>query len=275
MNSNQTITESENRTAERIPTLLRTIVQVKENENETWKEITEVNTVSRNGAGFTLSRECTVGRLVTLVTPMPPELRAYDKNTELYPVMGLVQYCNKVIVDGRTEYHVGVGFVGKGIPDSFKADPQQNYRICGMSKNGLWKITESESQFILRSQPRFWLSIDVTISLIKREKDSTKKENTFTKNISANGVSVPCSLEANIGDRVKFASIEYNFYTIAIVRNRKEVKDLPPTLHLEFIDSKFPIEKLIIAEMVGADQTDAQYPPPQESTAGQFEFHRN
>ena len=248
MNSTNTTTVSENRKAERATTELRTIVQVKESAEDSWKEITVVTTVSRNGAGFSLSRPCPVGRLVTLVMPMPTELRAYDQDEKLYPVIGVVQYCNKGMVDGETVYHVGVGFVGKRIPLSFKTDPQQSYRFCGMTKNGLWQITESETPFKPRGNPRYWLELDMAISLMKKEKHSITKENTVTKNISASGVSVPCSLNANVGDRVKVASKKYDFYAIAVVRNRKEVEGLPPMLHLEFIDAKFPIEKILFAQ---------------------------
>ena len=248
MSVTETTTEPEYRKVERASTELRTIVQVRESEEVSWKEITSVTTVSRSGAGFNLSRACAVGRLITLVMPMPTELRAYDHNETLYPVMGLVQYCNETTIEDQTVYHVGVGFVGKQKPESFKADPRQNYRICGMKKDGLWQVTESDTQFKPRKSPRYWLAVDVVISLLKKEKDSIAKEKTVTKNISASGLSVLCSLDAKVGDRVKVASKEHDFYAIAVVRNRKEVDDQPPTLHLEFIDAKFPMKKIQFAQ---------------------------
>ena len=65
---------------------LAAIIQVTEKNGHTWKELADISTVSRNGAGFTLSRPCVVGRLINIVLPLPPELRAYDVNEELYPV---------------------------------------------------------------------------------------------------------------------------------------------------------------------------------------------
>src|SRR5436190_20232585 len=103
----------EHRIEDRVPTILRTIVQVKERDGKIWKEVTQVTTVSRNGAGFTLPRTVAVGRLLTLVMPLAPELRPYDQEAEVYPVMGIVQYSNASTVNGETVYHVGVGFVGK------------------------------------------------------------------------------------------------------------------------------------------------------------------
>jgi hypothetical protein len=236
---------AEHRTASRVPTGLRTIVQVKESDGETWKEVTEVTTVSRNGAGFSLARPCAVGRLVTLVMPLDPELRAYDQDKDLYPVMGIVQHCNRATVDGTTIYHVGVGFIGKEIPKSFKIDPMQNYRISGMTTDGLWKVTEVASQFKKRKQPRYWVGLGVTISLLRKAENSGAREETYTVNIAAGGASVVCSLEASAGDKVKIACPSFNFYSIAIVRNRKLRKDEMPTLHLEFIDHEFPVDKLV------------------------------
>ena len=246
MSSSNTIT-SENRRVPRVSTELKTIVQVKESLEVSWKEVTAVTTVSRNGAGFSLSRKCEVGRLVSLVLPMPDELRAYNKYDELYPVLGLVQHCNPVTVDGATVYHVGVGFIGKEIPESFKENPKQNYRFCGMNEDGLWVITEVQTAFKARKNARFWKSIEVTISQMKKGKSESSKETAKTKDISAKGLSVPCSLDIEVGEKVKVASKEYDFYAIAEVRNLKKNKDenQPPMLHLEFVEEAFPMHKVL------------------------------
>ncbi len=240
----------EKRRVDRVDSELKTVVQVKDADGESWKEIVSVTTVSRNGAGFSLSRPVAVGRLVNLVMPLDPDLRAYDEDKELYPVLGLVQYCNEGKINNQTVYHVGVGFVGKQMPESYKNDPTQNYRISGMGKDGLWEITEAESKFKNRKQPRYWISMPVTISLLQRSEQSVIREDTYTQNIAAGGVSVPCSLVAAIGDKVKFACKEIDFYAIAIVRNRKVPANEPPTLHLQFLEAEMPIEKVIALRTV-------------------------
>lgn len=240
------------RRSERALTDLKTIVQVNEGDDCLWKEITKVNTVSRNGVGVSLSRSCTVGRLVNLILPMPKEFRAYDESLDLYEVMGIIQHCNASTVDGKTVYHVGIGLIGREMPDSFKTDPTQNYRITGMQKDGFWAVTESESQFTKRKKPRTWLTMPVTISLIQREEKSLAREETFTKNISAGGVSVTTTLNANIGDKVKFACKLLDFYSIAIVRNRKKIEGDTSTLHLEFEHEQFPMEKLLLLQRSAA-----------------------
>jgi hypothetical protein len=239
------VAEVDHRQESRMDTALRAVIQIKNSEDEVYKEITSISTVSRNGAGFTLSQPCPVGRLLTIVLPMPRELRAYDEDTNLYPVMGIVQYCNEGMVGTTKVYHIGVGFIGKQIPDSFREDPTQNYRITGMNKAGLWEITESVSQFQNRKKPRHWISLPVTITLIHKEEGSTIREDTYTKNVGAGGVSVTSSLSAAVGDKVKFACETIDFYAIAVVRNVKSDDQGVSTLHLHFVDDEFPVDKVI------------------------------
>jgi len=222
---------------------LKSIVKVA-GDGEPWKEITRVTTVSRTGVGFTLTRPCKVGRLVTMVLPMPTELRAYDHNAELYPVMALVQNCYKSFETGEECYHVGAALIGKDIPDSFRIDPSQNFRIDGMHANGLWKVVEVESSFKARKHQRYWERLKITLTLLKSETKTTEKEATVTLNIAAKGASVVSELDAHPGDKVKFTCKELDFFSLAVVRNRKLSADGHTTLHLEFIDAVFPTEKI-------------------------------
>ncbi|KXK02838.1 MAG: PilZ domain protein [Acidobacteria bacterium OLB17] len=227
---------------------LKAIVQVT-GDNEPWKEITPVTSISRNGAGFTLTQPCVVGRLIQLTMPLADELRAYDKGEKVYQVVGVVQFCNRGSVEGSDVYHIGVGFIGKTPPESHLADPAQGYRIIGMHPNGLWRVIESATEFTPRKSSRFWMSIPMTVSRLKGKLEKTaQKEDCLTQNISTAGVSVLCSLPVKPGERVKVASEEFRFYSVAIVRNRKERKNQLPTLHLEFVDQRFPTEKMFLAD---------------------------
>ena len=246
MSSTNVTRSADDRRTHRLSTDLKSIVQVKESPDETWKEIVAVSTVSKNGAGFTLTRSVSVGRLVSLVLPMPAEFRAYDENSELYPVLGLVQHVSKTVIDGQPVFQIGVGFIGKEVPESFKADPKQNYRFSGVAENGLWTVTEATSQFTKRKNPRFWRAIEFSISQMKRSRDEAAKVKARSKDISSNGISVACDLDVEIGEKVKVASKAYDFYSIAEVRNRKVSKDgRETTLHLHFIDEEFPMHKLL------------------------------
>ncbi len=245
MSSSNVTKTSDDRRSHRLSTDLKSIVQVKESPEESWKEVVAISTISKNGAGFALSRPVDVGRLVSLVLPMPVEFRAYDENAELYPVLGLVQHVSKATIDGNTVYQVGVGLVGKEVPESFKASPKQNYRFSGIAENGLWTITEANSQFKARKNPRFWKAIEVTVSQLKRGRDDAAKVRARSKDISASGLSVACDLDVEIGEKVKIAIKSYDFYAIAEVRNRKVSKDGEDvTLHLRFVDDEFPMYKM-------------------------------
>lgn len=246
-------TDPDNRRSPRTVTDLKTIVQFHIGPDETWKEVTRVLTVSRSGASFTMSHHCDVGRLVTLVMPLAPEFRAYDFTAELYPVIGLVQYCHPTTADGGQQtFSVGVAFVGKTFPEGHKENPTQNYHISGTTPTGMWQIKPSGATFKVRAAPRFWVPLEVTITQIKRDRASSGddyKEQSVTTNVSMSGASVPCSLDLEIGDRLKFASKEHDFYTIAVVRNRQVKQGKKPVLHIEFVDNRFPVEKIAVPQV--------------------------
>lgn len=259
MKSTRKSTKSEPRNAPRVGSALKTLVKVRESESDVWKEVAEVTTVSKNGAGFDLPRPCVVGRLITLVLPMPREFRVYDHEEKLYPVMGLVQYCNEAKEDGKTVFRVGVGFIGKVVPGSFRLDPLQSYRITGMSPEGLWTVSEVDTPFMIRRDPRFWVAFDVSVTLLQKEKRTSKKENAVTQNIGAGGAAVVCELDAKAGDTVKFGCKAFDFYAMATVRERKERKNLPPTLHLEFVESRFPVDKIVHSDKARPVETQTIY----------------
>jgi hypothetical protein len=184
-----------------------------------------------------------------MVMPLEPELRAYDENEALYPIMGIVQYCNKATIDDKSVFHVGVGFIGKKVPDSYKTDPTQSYRIEGMTKNGLWKVAEADSQFKNRKDPRYWIRIGVRVSLIKPADRTVVKEDAFTRNISVSGLSIISKLQATAGDKVKLAFPDLDFYAVGVVRNiNRKVAD-EPTLHVELLESEFPVNRLVVSRM--------------------------
>ena len=180
---------------------------------------------------------------------MPKEYRAYDLDEDIYPVIGLVQNCYEITAPEGSMYRIGVAFVGKEFPDSYKNDPLQNYHICGTSPEGMWKITESGKKFQVRNAPRFWIATNVTLTFVRKERRVSHKENTATLNVSAYGASVYSRLRLKEGDKVKFADEQHNFYAIAVVRNRRDKPGRPSIMHLEFVDRRFPVERLNAPEV--------------------------
>jgi hypothetical protein len=223
---------------------LYTVVKATENEGRSWKEVADVISISASGAGFYLARPCEVGRLVTMILPLPAELRCYDHEKALYKVWGLVQHCFEVSADGRTGYQVGVAFVGKNAPPSYKKDPNTSYRISGMDTDGLWKVTEIKADFKQRRDIRYWTTIELYLALVDGKKDTVGGERTITENLSRSGAAVFTTLDVSVGDRVKFISEKYDFSGLAVVCNRKVEKGKPTRLHLRFVGATFPVKRL-------------------------------
>lgn len=246
----------ENRNSQRIQKSLSTIVKGKINEDESWKELTEVKSISRTGAGFSLKRECQVGQLLSLLIPMPANLRSYDEDKELYRVWGLIQHCSPYTDENGSGYHIGVAFVGRSAPESYKNNPNQSYKISGMSDEGLWKIAEASRPFVHRKNPRYRANINVLLSIHNIETEENDEilegfgemknepETTFTENISLCGALVFSNLGVSIGDCLNFVSGEPEFTTVAIVRNLTSDGKTVPKIHLEFVNQQFPIYKL-------------------------------
>ncbi len=223
---------------------LYTVVKVKESVDTSWKEVADVVSVSSSGAGFYVKQQCSVGHLVSLMLPLEPHLRSYDHEKEIYKVWGLVQHCHKLAGIEHENYHVGVAFIGKHAPESYRVDPTQSYRISGMGENGLWNIVESENDFKSRRDVRFFKTIDLYLAMVDGGKASLGGERTVTENISKSGAAVISSLDLNVGDRVKFISEEYDFSGLAVVCNRQIGEDQRTRLHLKFVENYFPIESL-------------------------------
>lgn len=226
-------------------TLIHGIVSGMDENGDIWKETAEVISCSPTGSGFYVRREVKPGRLLKLMAPFDPALRCYDEDRELYRVWGLVQNCQK-LVNEDYGYHIGVGFIGRNAPESYYADPMQNYRICGMNEDGLWKIREAAREFKPRKDPRFYTSVEHYLALVDGQKASLKGEWATTENISKRGAAVLTSLDATVGDRIKFISEKYDFSGLAVVCNRRDGVGGKSILNLQFVEASFPIEKVKI-----------------------------
>ena len=240
------MSQVEARISERATTFLSATVKFKENKDDFWKETTQTISISRNGAGFFLQRRCQVGQLLSLIIPLPRHLRCYDDDKELYRIWGLVQHCNQVITDEAASYHVGVAFIGKNAPSGYKENPAQSYKIYGMDDDGLWKIAPTAKPFVNRKNPRFWTSLDVTLELLDAEGDDFTREKTITENISVCGAAVYSNLDIEVDDCLHFTSREHDFSGLAVVRYKQKEEDERPKVHLEFVNAKFPVEKIIL-----------------------------
>jgi len=252
---------NEYRTAPRVLVDVKAVVQFRESEEDSWKEIVQITTISKNGAALHLKREVPVGRVISMALQMPAELRVYDFSKDVYPMLGVVQNCSPITTGGEQIFHVGVAFIGKKLPESYKADPKQSYRIIGRTSLGLWEVKEARRQFVNRKGARFCRRFEVALSIRDMVNRETRRFKVFTRDISAGGMSVWGPLDAKIGDRVKVTSREHDFYGMAIVRNRTESKASPEKtmIHFEFDGAEFPIAKIDLPHKDPVDLTENAY----------------
>lgn len=86
----QPVKTEENRKATRFHQTGSVIVKGKINDNDFWREKGSLKSVSRLGAGFEIQKSCKVGQIISLLIPMPVNLRLYDLENE-FPVNNLNQ----------------------------------------------------------------------------------------------------------------------------------------------------------------------------------------
>jgi hypothetical protein len=220
---------------------LTVVIKGKDSNFKPWNETADVTSLSSGGAGFFLSRECKVGSLISLIMAMPPHLRRYDHDKRLYRTWGLVQYCYEASGEELSGFHVGVALIGKDAPESYLQNPAQSYRVAGMDRDGLWRITELETAFRQRGAVRFWNSIDASIYQLDGEQHSIATEKTVTENISETGASVFSDLGISVGDQIKFQTSAPPFSSLSIVRHKRIGPDDRTRVHLEFVENTFPI----------------------------------
>ncbi len=234
-------------TVETDATVMLAVVKVKDEQGKLWKEAAEVISVSVTGAGFYMKREVKPGRLVSMMLPIEPDLRLYDHEKELYRVWGLIQHCHR-LSDEDIGFHVGVAFIGSQVPDSYRADPTQNYRIVGMTEEGMWRVSEAAREFKPRKDTRYYSAVDHYLAVLDAKNATSRGERAKTENISKHGAAIVTSLDLHVGDRVKFISEAYDFSEVAVVCNRRERTDGKSRLNVQFVGGVFPVERISTTE---------------------------
>ncbi|MFL6468277.1 MAG: PilZ domain-containing protein [Pyrinomonadaceae bacterium] len=226
---------------------LHTAVNGFDADGEAWEEVADVFNYTSSGLGLYIPRECAVGNLISLTLPLPPHLRCYDHDEEFYQVWALIQNCNVSTNGGSHAYQAGVAFIGKVAPESYDEDPHQNYRICGMTEDGLWKVTESSSKFIQRKELRYWHKVEIYLAMIDSRRETIGGERAKTENISKKGAALITNLNLHSGDRVKLISEEFDFSSLAVVCNATVTESGKSRVHLEFVGGLFPVDKLQVS----------------------------
>jgi hypothetical protein len=250
MLSNTSVSEKEDRRIQRIGLALPIRIEGKVNLEVAWSEITRLQDVSAFGAGFKLNRPVKRGRLVALTMPMPRQLRCYDYMEPQYRIWGLVRRCISIknTIDAE-QYAIGVAFIGKHPPLSYKDNPAKLYEITQLEEKGFWHIVEAPEKpderdlpKELRRHSRYQIPVNVLLEILDEEGNVIEAEMTVTENISLGGASVFTSLHADVGSFIRFSSEQYDTTIISVVRGKRLGTDSIPRLHIEFIDHYFPLQ---------------------------------
>jgi hypothetical protein len=250
MLSNTSVSEKEDRRIQRIGLALPIRIEGKVNQEVAWSEITRLQDVSAFGAGFNLNRPVKRGRLVALTMPMPRQLRCYDYMEPQYRIWGLVRRCVSIKnVINAEQYAIGVAFIGKHPPLSYKDNPAKLYEITQLEEKGFWHIVEApdkpderELPKELRRHSRYQIPVNMLLEILDEEGNVIEAEMTVTENVSLGGASVFTSLHADVGSFIRVSSEQYNTTIISVVRGKRLGTDSIPRLHVEFIDHYFPLQ---------------------------------
>jgi hypothetical protein len=232
------------RTARRIDgysdVLFSAVIKVREGRAQVRTESVHVVSASAGGVGFYSEQKCVVGQIVSLMMEMPRDLRRYDQDKKFYKVWALVQHCETLT---RSSF-VGVAFIGSVPPDSYLVNPTASFRIAGVGSNGFWTVKETEHPYQQRSHTRFRSSIDVRLVFVNSDGNEEDSETALTDNISETGTAVFSNARREVGELVRISTGAYGFEATAIIRNTRADENGRPRLHLEFIDTTFPVSRL-------------------------------
>ncbi|HEX8130585.1 MAG TPA: hypothetical protein VF527_15895 [Pyrinomonadaceae bacterium] len=237
------------RARERLKLSMPARVQVREDAETEWTEVTRLADLTPFGAGFSLTRPVDPGRIVHLTLPMPRQLRCFDHIEDQYRVYALVRFMRGEFPVGASApgFKLGVAFIGKRPPDSYLLDPTRRYEVFEPeSEGGLWKLLEqppAPAGQIEKKESRLSVPIEVTVELYDEKWNITAREDTVTENISRRGAAVYTSLRAERGSYVRLTSARYQTSAFAIVRAHRTGSDGIPRFHLEFIDQEWPLEE--------------------------------
>jgi hypothetical protein len=233
---------SENRKTRRLNLQTPIRIKGKESSNVDWEEITYLNDVSALGACFNLKRRVESGNLLNLTLPMPNQFRYYDHYAPQYYIWGLIRHV--VFKPDSETFSVGVAFIGKRPPSSYEMNPQTFYQLTNTLESGFWCLSEKnelssnekESSFKKdqRKLERHKIPLNIFLETLDQQGQIHSGEPSVTEDISTDGACVLTSLSFKEGDFVRFTCQQFNVSILSIISR----------IHLEFIDQKFPMDKM-------------------------------
>lgn len=227
----------------RLPLKLPIKILCRETLDYQWTEKSRLIDVNQFGAGFTLTRPVEVGRLIQLTAPLPHQLRCFDQLEPMYAVWGLVRHIS-VIQSDPIMFRAGVAFIGKRPPASYEEDPTSLYEPLPikLGHSVMWSVAR-RAPAKKRRETRLAIPLEVLVETFDEGGNTVQREYTVTEAISTLGACIPSSLEVEAGRVVRITSVTDGVSLFGAVRSRQVMSDGIARLGIEFIASRWPLER--------------------------------
>ncbi len=206
--------------------------------------MTRLANVTPFGAGFALKRPTEKGRLLHMTIPMPRQLRVFDYLEDQYRIWAVVRYTRTTTANNQTTFHIGVAFIGKRPPRSFETEPWKRYEI---STTPFQALTGGEDMVKLvpsidqREYTRHNIAVEMRVETVNVSGEVVEREDTVTENISAKGATLFTTLQVKPGRFIRVTSEQQGITAHAAIRARSTGADGVPRIHVEFIDTEWPL----------------------------------
>lgn len=223
-------------------------VHCRETHDFDWVEITRLIDVTPFGTRFTLKHAIEKGRLLHMTIPMPRQLRVFDHVEDQYKIWALVRNVKPLPpeADQAPLFEVGVAFVGKTPPRSYEVNPAKRYEIANSPAEagpgedademlGPFNST-NQGEYTTHSIP-----VEILLETLDEKGVVLQSENTVTESISTKDATLFTSLSIAEGRFVRLNSQQYNLTVFAAVRSSGKGADGIGRIHVEFIDSEWPL----------------------------------
>ena len=232
------------RIKERLPLQLPVRINSRETPDFEWSEVTRLINVTPFGAGFTLKRPTERGRLLHMTIPMPRQLRVYDHVEDQYRIWAIVRYLRGRTTPQASGFEVGVAFIGKRAPESYKSQPWKRYEISAGPFDKLAVLDETSQpgpRDVTDSHTRHNIAVDMRVDIVDVNGVVAATEQTVTENISVQGASLFTTLDVSVGRFIRVTSERYRVTAFAAIRSRTTGADGVPRIHVEFVDRQWPL----------------------------------
>ena len=230
------------RIRERLALHLPVRVQGRDTPAFEWTEMTRLFNVTPFGAGFPLKHPTEKGRLLFMTIPMPRQLRVFDHVEEQYRIWAIVRYMRPSVSSDRTLFDVGVAFIGKRPPASYEKEPWKRYDIATNTFQGETNPEDLLTPFTdQRAYTRHNIAVDMRVEVINTNGEVVESEQTVTEEISTKGGTLFTTLQIPEGRFIRVISEQYGITAHAAIRSRSTGADGIPRIHVEFIDTEWPL----------------------------------